>query len=81
MYKGESLGHYMRFISRHINHTKYSIGDPLMYILKPEESSDIFQTECITIVDDQKGKTYQFRLVISHVLQLSIYFKIFSVMF
>ena len=52
-----------------------------MYVLKQEESSDIFQTECITIVGDQKRKSYQFRLVISHVLQLSIYFKIFGVMF
>ncbi len=52
-----------------------------MYVLKQEEYSDIFQTECITIVDDQKGKTYQFRLIISHVLQLSIYFNIFDVMF
>ena len=43
-----------------------------MYVLKQEESSDIFQTECITIVGDQKRKSYQFRLVISHVLQLSI---------
>ena len=69
---GGPAGHYMRFMSRHINNAKYFIGDPAMYVLKPQESIDIFQTECISIVGGQKGKTYQFRIVTSHALQLII---------
>ena len=39
--KVNHLGHYMRFMSSNSNNTRYSIGDPVMYVLKQEESSDI----------------------------------------
>jgi hypothetical protein len=68
---GGPAGHYMRLMTRHVNNAKYFIGEPAMYVLKSNQS-EIFQTECVTIVGGKRGKIYQFRLATTHALQLTI---------
>ena len=63
-------GAYMRFTTRVIGNSKYTITNPAIYILK-NNSYNIFETECIDIIGGRVGKTYQFRLFTTYPLSLS----------
>ena len=63
-------GAYMRFTTRVIGNSKYTITNPAIYILK-NNSNNIFETECIDIIGGRVGKTYQFRLFTTYPLSIS----------
>ncbi len=60
----------MRFTTRVIGNSKYTITNPAIYILK-NNSFNIFERECIDIIGGRVGKTYQFRLFTTYPLSIS----------
>ena len=57
-------------MTRHIANGYHTIGDPTIYVLKSLSNSNIFIPECINTIGGEIGKTYQFRLFITHALKI-----------